>query len=134
MHIISLVSCLGQKQTPHLIRYLLADAGGVMVMGDRGTGKSTTVRALTDLLPQIQVGRGSQTCHRAVSVPTAPPSFPLASAAAPTAEMHPSCCQSFAAREGNPPSVGLFLGAYTTSALCQEQHTMQAVERLLSAS
>lgn len=27
--------------------------GGVMVMGDRGTGKSTTVRALTDLLPNI---------------------------------------------------------------------------------
>jgi magnesium chelatase subunit I len=29
--------------------------GGVMVMGDRGTGKSTTVRALVDLLPQIDV-------------------------------------------------------------------------------
>lgn len=29
--------------------------GGVMIMGDRGTGKSTTVRALVDLLPQIQV-------------------------------------------------------------------------------
>lgn len=27
--------------------------GGVMVMGDRGTGKSTTVRALTDLLPNM---------------------------------------------------------------------------------
>lgn len=29
--------------------------GGVMIMGDRGTGKSTTVRALVDLLPDIQV-------------------------------------------------------------------------------
>ena len=29
--------------------------GGVMIMGDRGTGKSTTVRALIDLLPEIQV-------------------------------------------------------------------------------
>ena len=29
--------------------------GGVMIMGDRGTGKSTTVRALVDLLPTINV-------------------------------------------------------------------------------
>ena len=29
--------------------------GGVMIMGDRGTGKSTTVRALVDLLPEISV-------------------------------------------------------------------------------
>ncbi|MCL4150814.1 UNVERIFIED_CONTAM: hypothetical protein GTU68_029439 [Idotea baltica] len=29
--------------------------GGVMVMGDRGTGKSTTVRALGDLLPDMKV-------------------------------------------------------------------------------
>ena len=29
--------------------------GGVMIMGDRGTGKSTTVRALVDLLPEIAV-------------------------------------------------------------------------------
>jgi len=29
--------------------------GGVMIMGDRGTGKSTTVRALIDLLPEIEV-------------------------------------------------------------------------------
>ena len=25
--------------------------GGVMIMGDRGTGKSTTIRAIADLLP-----------------------------------------------------------------------------------
>jgi magnesium chelatase subunit I len=29
--------------------------GGVMIMGDRGTGKSTTVRALVDLLPTMDV-------------------------------------------------------------------------------
>jgi len=29
--------------------------GGVMIMGDRGTGKSTTIRALADLLPEIPV-------------------------------------------------------------------------------
>nr|YP_010155905.1 protochlorophyllide reductase magnesium chelatase subunit [Cumathamnion serrulatum]QQY85274.1 protochlorophyllide reductase magnesium chelatase subunit [Cumathamnion serrulatum] len=29
--------------------------GGVMIMGDRGTGKSTTIRAIADLLPKIQV-------------------------------------------------------------------------------
>jgi magnesium chelatase subunit I len=27
--------------------------GGVMIMGDRGTGKSTTIRALADLLPEM---------------------------------------------------------------------------------
>ena len=29
---------------------------GVMVMGDRGTGKTTAVRALADLLPEIKAG------------------------------------------------------------------------------
>jgi len=29
--------------------------GGGMIMGDRGTGKSTTIRALADLLPEIAV-------------------------------------------------------------------------------
>lgn len=29
--------------------------GGVMIMGDRGTGKSTTIRALADLLPEIEI-------------------------------------------------------------------------------
>jgi magnesium chelatase subunit I len=28
--------------------------GGVIIMGDRGTGKSTTIRAITDILPEIQ--------------------------------------------------------------------------------
>jgi magnesium chelatase subunit I len=29
--------------------------GGVMIMGDRGTGKSTTIRALADLLPEVDI-------------------------------------------------------------------------------
>ena len=29
--------------------------GGVMIMGDRGTGKSTTIRAIADLLPKIKI-------------------------------------------------------------------------------
>ena len=29
--------------------------GGVMIMGDRGTGKSTTIRAIADLLPEIEL-------------------------------------------------------------------------------
>jgi magnesium chelatase subunit I len=32
--------------------------GGVMIMGDRGTGKSTAIRALADLLPEITVVAG----------------------------------------------------------------------------
>jgi len=32
--------------------------GGVMIMGDRGTGKSTTIRALADLLPEIEIVAG----------------------------------------------------------------------------
>ncbi len=35
--------------------------GGVLVFGDRGTGKSTAVRALAGLLPPIAVVRGSPT-------------------------------------------------------------------------
>ena len=32
--------------------------GGVIVIGDRGTGKSTIVRSLIDLLPNIKVMQG----------------------------------------------------------------------------
>lgn len=34
--------------------------GGVIIMGDRGTGKSTTIRAIADLLPEIPIVRDDQ--------------------------------------------------------------------------
>lgn len=45
------------------------DVGGVLVMGDRGTGKSTAIRALAALLPKMDVVAGcSYNCD-----PNAPP-------------------------------------------------------------
>jgi magnesium chelatase subunit I len=41
-----------------LLNVLDPKIGGVMVMGDRGTGKSTTIRALADLLPEMPVVAG----------------------------------------------------------------------------
>lgn len=38
-----------------LLNVIDPKVGGVMIMGDRGTGKSTTIRALADLLPAIDV-------------------------------------------------------------------------------
>ncbi|MEM8637390.1 MAG: magnesium chelatase ATPase subunit I [Cyanobacteria bacterium P01_G01_bin.54] len=38
-----------------LLNVIDPQIGGVMIMGDRGTGKSTTIRALADLLPEIDV-------------------------------------------------------------------------------
>ena len=38
-----------------LLNVIEPKIGGVIVMGDRGTGKSTTIRALVDLLPTIEV-------------------------------------------------------------------------------
>ncbi|GAB6182393.1 hypothetical protein [Thermodesulfovibrio hydrogeniphilus] len=32
--------------------------GGVLIMGEKGTAKSTTVRALAELLPEIDVVKG----------------------------------------------------------------------------
>jgi magnesium chelatase subunit I len=41
-----------------LLNVIDPQIGGVMIMGDRGTGKSTTIRALADLLPEIDVVAG----------------------------------------------------------------------------
>jgi magnesium chelatase subunit I len=41
-----------------LIASIDPSVGGVLVLGDRGTGKSTTVRALAALLPAMQVSKG----------------------------------------------------------------------------
>ena len=48
---------IGQEEMKLALQLNVIDPkiGGVMIMGDRGTGKSTTVRALVDLLPEIQV-------------------------------------------------------------------------------
>ena len=42
--------------------------GGVMIMGDRGTGKSTTIRALADLLPEMKVGSWGTACQSPVHI------------------------------------------------------------------
>jgi magnesium chelatase subunit I len=41
-----------------LLNVIDPSIGGVMIMGDRGTGKSTAIRALADLLPEIDVVAG----------------------------------------------------------------------------
>lgn len=50
-------SIVGQEEMKLALILNVIDSkiGGVMVMGDRGTGKSTTVRALGDLLPDIEI-------------------------------------------------------------------------------
>jgi magnesium chelatase subunit I len=50
-------SIVGQEEMKLALILNVIDSkiGGVMVMGDRGTGKSTTVRALSDLLPNIEI-------------------------------------------------------------------------------
>nr|ASQ39821.1 Mg-protoporyphyrin IX chelatase [Glaucocystis sp. BBH] len=50
-------SIIGQEEMKLALILNIIDPkiGGVMIMGDRGTGKSTTVRALADLLPEIEV-------------------------------------------------------------------------------
>jgi magnesium chelatase subunit I len=66
---------VGQDEMTLAIQVVAIDpsVGGVLVLGDRGTGKSTAVRALADLLPPIQVVKGcpykcdpaqpAQVCH-----------------------------------------------------------------------
>lgn len=51
---------VGQDEMSLAIQVVAVDptVGGVLVLGDRGTGKSTAVRALADLLPPIKVVKG----------------------------------------------------------------------------
>lgn len=51
---------VGQDEMTLAIQVVAVDPsiGGMLVLGDRGTGKSTAVRALADLLPPIQVVKG----------------------------------------------------------------------------
>lgn len=48
---------VGQEEMKLALQLNVIDPriGGVMIMGDRGTGKSTTIRAIADLLPEIDV-------------------------------------------------------------------------------
>lgn len=48
---------IGQSEMKLALQLNVIDPkiGGVMIMGDRGTGKSTTIRALADLLPDIEI-------------------------------------------------------------------------------
>ena len=48
---------IGQEEMKLALQLNVIDPkiGGVMIMGDRGTGKSTTIRAVADLLPAIKV-------------------------------------------------------------------------------
>jgi magnesium chelatase subunit I len=52
-----LTAIVGQEEMKLALILNVIDSkiGGVMVMGDRGTGKSTTVRALSDLLPNMEI-------------------------------------------------------------------------------
>ncbi len=50
-----------QMKTAMILTAIDPDIGGVLVFGDRGTGKSTAVRALAALLPPISVVKGSAT-------------------------------------------------------------------------
>jgi magnesium chelatase subunit I len=51
---------VGQEEMKLALQLNVIDPkiGGVMIMGDRGTGKSTTIRALADLLPEMEVVKG----------------------------------------------------------------------------
>jgi len=102
---------VGQDEMTLAIQVVAIDpsVGGVLVLGDRGTGKSTAVRALADLLPPIQVVKGcpykcdpakpAQACH--VCQPEQPQQQP-----------HPEARTRKLASESRPVSVvDLPLGA-----------------------
>lgn len=70
---------VGQDELKLALELAVIDAGigGVLVLGDRGTGKSTAVRALAALLPQMRVVRGcAYQCDPSADGSTCPGSCP----------------------------------------------------------
>jgi magnesium chelatase subunit I len=66
---------VGQEEMKQAMLIAAADPGigGVLVFGDRGTGKSTAVRALADLLPPIRAVAGcAYNCDPAAPAPACP--------------------------------------------------------------
>lgn len=65
---------VGQEEMKQALRIAAVDptVGGVLVFGDRGTGKSTAVRALAELLPQLKAIKGCP--YRRAPAPGAKPS------------------------------------------------------------
>jgi len=57
MPIFPFSAIIGQEEMKLALQLNVIDPkiGGVMIMGDRGTGKSTTIRAIADLLPKIDI-------------------------------------------------------------------------------
>ncbi len=59
-HIFPFTAIVGQDQLKLalILNAISPQIGGVLIRGDRGTAKSTAVRALAELLPEIQVVQG----------------------------------------------------------------------------
>jgi magnesium chelatase subunit I len=59
LQIFPFTSIVGQEEMKLALELNVIDPkiGGVIIMGDRGTGKSTTIRAIADLLPEITIVR-----------------------------------------------------------------------------
>ena len=96
---------VGQEEMKQALLIAAVDPriGGVLVFGDRGTGKSTAVRALAALLPPMQVVEGCRfNCD-----PATPPSLVRANAAPARARAGVAMrrCRSSTCRSA-PPRTG----------------------------
>ncbi len=62
MSVYPFVAIIGQEEMKRALILAIIDRaiGGVMIMGHRGTGKSTTVRALAHMMPRIDAVPGCQ--------------------------------------------------------------------------
>ncbi|MFN5367853.1 MAG: magnesium chelatase ATPase subunit I, partial [Roseiflexaceae bacterium] len=56
-HVFPFTAIVGQHELKLALALCVTDPtiGGVMIMGHRGTAKSTAVRALADMLPQVRM-------------------------------------------------------------------------------